>query len=88
MRLAIEQGAHLVPVLALGEGLQLRNLFDLPRLQQLTCKKVGARGGRGGFGRLGGMPLSCTSCRGTLLAPLLIFVRCMSPALTPTPASL
>jgi hypothetical protein len=42
-RLAIEQGAHLVPVLALGETLQLRNLLDLPALQQYTYRRRARR---------------------------------------------
>lgn len=40
-RIAIEHQAALVPVLALGENLQLRNLLDLPGLQQYTYKKLG-----------------------------------------------
>jgi 2-acylglycerol O-acyltransferase 2 len=40
-RLAMEQRAHLVPVLALGETLQLRNLWDMPALQQFTYKRFG-----------------------------------------------
>jgi hypothetical protein len=42
-RLAIEQRAHLVPVLALGETLQLRNLLDLPALQQYTYRRCARR---------------------------------------------
>lgn len=40
-KLAIEHGAAVVPVLALGETLQLRNIFDVPTLQQLTYKRLG-----------------------------------------------
>eukprot|EP00879_Flechtneria_rotunda_P027868 GHRR01029903.1.p1 GENE.GHRR01029903.1~~GHRR01029903.1.p1 ORF type:complete len:204 (-),score=25.51 GHRR01029903.1:280-891(-) len=40
-RIAIEQQSSLVPVLALGEALQLRNLINLPTLQQYTYKKIG-----------------------------------------------
>lgn len=40
-RIAIEQQAALVPVLALGEGLQLKNLFHLPSLQQYTYRRLG-----------------------------------------------
>lgn len=40
-RLAIEQGACLVPTLALGETLQLRNAIELPWLQQATYKRLG-----------------------------------------------
>jgi hypothetical protein len=43
-RIAIEQQAALVPVLALGEVLQLRNLYDMPALQQYTYKRVGFPG--------------------------------------------
>jgi hypothetical protein len=39
--MAIEQGADLVPVLALGETLQLRNLWDAPDVQQYTYKRLG-----------------------------------------------
>jgi hypothetical protein len=38
-RLAIEHSASLVPVLALGETLQLRNLVDMPALQQYTYRR-------------------------------------------------
>jgi len=41
VRLAIEQGAALVPVLALGEVLQLRNLISWPSLQRWTYKRLG-----------------------------------------------
>eukprot|EP00879_Flechtneria_rotunda_P007790 GHRR01008163.1.p1 GENE.GHRR01008163.1~~GHRR01008163.1.p1 ORF type:complete len:462 (+),score=163.26 GHRR01008163.1:336-1721(+) len=41
VRIAIEQQSSLVPVLALGEALQLRNLINLPTLQQYTYKKIG-----------------------------------------------
>ena len=41
VRLAIEQGAALVPVLALGEIAALRNFFDMPALQQWTYKTIG-----------------------------------------------
>lgn len=44
-RIAIEQQAALVPVLALGETLQLRNLYDVPSLQQYTYKRLGFPGG-------------------------------------------
>lgn len=44
-RIAIEQQASLVPVLALGEALQLRNLYDMPALQQYTYKRLGFPGG-------------------------------------------
>jgi 2-acylglycerol O-acyltransferase 2 len=40
-RIAIEQQAALVPVLALGESLQLCNAVNLPSLQQYTCRKLG-----------------------------------------------
>lgn len=40
-RIAIEQQASLVPVLALGEALQLRNLYDIPSLQQYTYRRLG-----------------------------------------------
>jgi hypothetical protein len=43
-RIAIEQQASLVPVLALGEALQLRNLYDMPALQQYTYKRLGFPG--------------------------------------------
>jgi hypothetical protein len=43
-RVAIEQQASLVPVLALGETLQLRNLYDMPALQQYTYKRLGFPG--------------------------------------------
>jgi hypothetical protein len=46
-RIAIEQQASLVPVLALGEALQLRNLYDIPALQQYTYKRLGFPGKRG-----------------------------------------
>lgn len=39
--MAIEQGAHLVPVVVLGEVQSLRNLIDLPDIQQWTYKKLG-----------------------------------------------
>lgn len=45
-RIAIEQQAALVPVLALGEVLQLRNLYDMPALQQYTYKRLGFPGRR------------------------------------------
>ena len=38
-QIAIEQQAALVPVLALGEGLQLRNLFTLPAIQAYTTRR-------------------------------------------------
>jgi 2-acylglycerol O-acyltransferase 2 len=40
-RIAIEQQAALVPVLALGESLQLRNAVNMPSLQQYTYRKLG-----------------------------------------------
>lgn len=40
-RIAIEQQAHLVPVLALGEMLQLENMFNFPALQKMTYKRIG-----------------------------------------------
>jgi hypothetical protein len=40
-RVAIEHGANLVPVLALGEMWQLRNLFEYPALQQYSYRKLG-----------------------------------------------
>ncbi|WIA28105.1 hypothetical protein OEZ86_010685 [Tetradesmus obliquus] len=40
-RIAIEQQAALVPVLALGESLQLANALNLPSLQQYTYRKLG-----------------------------------------------
>ncbi|KAF8072389.1 RCH2 [Scenedesmus sp. PABB004] len=40
-RIAIEHQAALVPVLALGESLQLRNAVDLPALAQFTYKRFG-----------------------------------------------
>eukprot|EP00210_Caulerpa_lentillifera_P003438 g3281.t1 len=40
-RLAIEQGAALVPVLSLGEIFSLRNAFNIPSFQKLTYKKIG-----------------------------------------------
>jgi hypothetical protein len=43
-RIAIEQQVALVPVLALGEVLQLRNLYDMPALQQYTYKRLGFPG--------------------------------------------
>lgn len=33
-----------MPVLALGEALQLRNLYDIPALQQYTYKRLGFPG--------------------------------------------
>lgn len=47
-RIAIEQQASLVPVLALGEALQLRNLYDIPSLQQYTYRRLGFPGEWGG----------------------------------------
>ncbi len=41
VRLALEEGAWLVPVLALGETLQLRNLISAPGMQRVTCKRLG-----------------------------------------------
>lgn len=41
LRIAIEQQATLVPVLALGETLQLKNLINVPTVQQATYKKLG-----------------------------------------------
>lgn len=41
VRVAAEAGAALVPVLALGEILQLRNVLDAPALQQYTYKRLG-----------------------------------------------
>ena len=41
VRLAIEQGASLVPVVVLGEVDCLRNFVDVPRLQAWTYKKLG-----------------------------------------------
>lgn len=35
-----------MPVLALGETLQLRNLYDIPSLQQYTYKRLGFPGVR------------------------------------------
>lgn len=43
-RIAIEHQAALVPVLALGEALQLRNLYDMPALQQYTYRRLGFPG--------------------------------------------
>lgn len=40
-RLAIEQGAALVPVLSLGEIFSLKNAFNIPTVQKLTYKKIG-----------------------------------------------
>lgn len=40
-RVAIEHATPLVPVLALGEALQLRNAIDLPALQAFTYKRLG-----------------------------------------------
>lgn len=41
IRMAIEHQAQLVPVLALGEILQLRNLVVLPAVQQYTYRRLG-----------------------------------------------
>lgn len=41
VRLALEGGAAVVPVLVLGEIDSLRNLWDLPDFQQWTYKKIG-----------------------------------------------
>jgi hypothetical protein len=41
VRMAIEQQAALVPVLAIGEVLQLRNLLHMPRLQKWSYRKLG-----------------------------------------------
>lgn len=41
VRIAIEQQAHLVPILALGEALTVRNALDLPKLQTVTYRKLG-----------------------------------------------
>ncbi|KAK9829305.1 hypothetical protein WJX72_005048 [[Myrmecia] bisecta] len=41
IRLAIEQGASLVPIIVLGEINALRNFIDVPVLQQWTYKKIG-----------------------------------------------
>ncbi|KAK9860433.1 hypothetical protein WJX84_011356 [Apatococcus fuscideae] len=41
IKLAIEQQAHLVPILVLGEICSLRNFIDIPALQQWTYKKIG-----------------------------------------------
>ncbi len=41
LKLAIEQQAHLVPILVLGEVCSLRNFIDIPALQQWTYKKIG-----------------------------------------------
>ncbi|GFR51674.1 hypothetical protein Agub_g14116, partial [Astrephomene gubernaculifera] len=41
VRLALEEGAWLVPVLALGETLQLRNLISAPAMQRATYKRLG-----------------------------------------------
>mmetsp|Transcript_34807 Transcript_34807/g.82573 ORF Transcript_34807/g.82573 Transcript_34807/m.82573 type:complete len:630 (+) Transcript_34807:253-2142(+) len=41
VRVALEHGAALVPVLVFGELLCLRNLFSLPVLQQLTYRALG-----------------------------------------------
>eukprot|EP00210_Caulerpa_lentillifera_P002989 g2854.t1 len=40
-RLAIEQGAALVPVLSLGEIFSLQNAFNIPSVQKMTYKKIG-----------------------------------------------
>jgi hypothetical protein len=44
LRIAIEQQAALVPVLALGETLQLTNLYDMPALHAYTYKRLGFPG--------------------------------------------
>ncbi|KAG2426507.1 hypothetical protein HXX76_011734 [Chlamydomonas incerta] len=41
VRLALEEGAWLVPVLAIGETLQLANLISAPDLQRATYKRLG-----------------------------------------------
>ena len=41
MRLAIEEGAALVPVVVMGEVDALRNFIDMPRVQAWTYKKLG-----------------------------------------------
>ena len=41
IKLAIEQQAHLVPILVMGEICSLRNFIDIPALQQWTYKKIG-----------------------------------------------
>ena len=41
VRVALRQGAALVPVLALGEADSLRNLVEWPALQRWCTKKLG-----------------------------------------------
>jgi len=41
VRLALQEGASLVPVLVFGELLSLRNAFDWPAMQQWTYKILG-----------------------------------------------
>ena len=41
-RMALQQGAALVPVLVLGEALQVRNAVHWPWLQRFTYRRIGA----------------------------------------------
>lgn len=41
VRLALQEGAHLVPIIVFGEVTSLRNFIDTPRLHKLTYKILG-----------------------------------------------
>ena len=41
VRIALQEGAALVPVLALGEADSLHNLIEWPSMQRLCTKKLG-----------------------------------------------
>lgn len=59
VRVALEQRAALVPVLAIGEVLQIANGWNWPTLQQLTYKKLGFPIPYIMVGRWGFSPLPC-----------------------------
>ena len=41
VRIALDQGASLVPILCFGEARSLRNLLDMPRMQRWTYRRLG-----------------------------------------------
>ena len=59
MRVAIEEGAALVPVVVMGEVDALRNFIDMPRVQSWTYKKLGFPVPYLVVGRWGLSPLPC-----------------------------